>query len=103
MRDPSIRTIHWSLLEQSHGAKTHGQEFEVCDGDMGALASTGRCNPEGSRIASPSTRLDRTSENHDILVRRMCVDWDDGATGKSRPMNRPVLNWLRQRQQCYTR
>jgi hypothetical protein len=67
------------------------------------LASAGRCDPEGSCFASPSTRLDRTAENHDILVRRMRVDRDDGATGKSRPMNRPVLNWLRQRQQCYTR
>jgi hypothetical protein len=91
------------LPKRSHGAETHSQKFDLCRGDMRALASTGRRDPECSRFAAPPTGFNRTPKDHHVLVRRMRMDRNNGATRESRSMNRPVLHRPRQRQQSHAR
>ena len=65
-----------SLPERPHGAKTYSQKLDICDRDMGALASTGRSDPERTRFAASSTGFDGAAKDHHILVGRVCVKWE---------------------------
>lgn len=67
------------LAERSRGAKTHSQKLSVSDGDVGTLLGPSGGDPERARSASPTARLHRTAQHHDVLICRVRVDRNDRA------------------------
>ena len=66
---------------------------------MGTLGRAGWGDPESTGSAAPSACLDRTAENHNVLVSRVGMHRNYGAEREARSVYRPILDRLRQRQQ----